>query len=186
MARKKRNRFYLIAIPLIAVLACFVVYDYGFQRLETEQNDLKETKRVKMRTLSKYISAISEKPQLEKRIAELKELKTTQNRKMIDGQTVSIAAANLQNTVRNMITSRGGNISSERVEKPEDLGKFKQVCISVDTIIPDSAALSGILYAMETQTPYLLVKELDSRIVNYNKPKELFVKFRVAALTSGR
>jgi hypothetical protein len=35
---------------------------------------------------------------------------------------------------------------------------------------------------LETQTPYLVVKELDARILNFSKPKELVVKFKIAAI----
>jgi len=36
--------------------------------------------------------------------------------------------------------------------------------------------------AIETQIPYLVVKEVDVRVRNYNNPRELIVKLKVAAL----
>jgi hypothetical protein len=85
-----------------------------------------------------------------------------------------------------MITARGGTISSERVEKPEDLGKFKVVTVSIDAVVPDSRVLSDALYAMETQTPYLVVRELDTRVRNYTQPRDLMVRLKVSGMTGGK
>jgi hypothetical protein len=85
-----------------------------------------------------------------------------------------------------MITSRSGTISSERVEEPEDLGKFKIVSVSIDALLPDARALSDALYAMETQTPYLVVRELDTRVRNFSQPRELMVRLKVSGITRGK
>ncbi len=184
MLRTKRNKFLFIAIPIVVLLSVFAFHEYVFLNLRAERNSILEAEKIKMKTLEKYAGMIAQKPQFEKRLSEVKDLRSAQNSKLIEGQTVSLAAANLQSTVRNLITSRGGNISSERVEKPVDIGKFKMIIINVDTVLPDSRALSNILYAIETQTPYLVIRELDSRIVNYSKPKDLLVKFKVSALAA--
>lgn len=182
----KRNKSAIFGIPLIIILSGFVFYEYGFLNIQAQKESILDAEKVKMKTLGKYVSLISQKEHLEKYMSRLKELRAAQNSKMIDGRTVSLAAANLQSTVRNLISSRGGNISSERVEKPEDFGKFKIISISVDTVLPDARALANIVYAIETQTPYLFIKEMDSRIVNYSKPKDLLVKLKISALASGR
>ena len=85
-----------------------------------------------------------------------------------------------------MITARGGTISSERVEKPEDLGKFKVVSVSIDAVVPDPRALSDALYAMETQTPYLVIRELDSRVRNFTQPRDLMLRLKVSGITGGK
>jgi len=86
--------------------------------------------------------------------------------------------------VKGIVVGRGGTISSERVGKPEDLGNFRIVNVSIDTLIPDTRALADILYSIETRTPYLIVKELDARVRNYQTPKELTVKLDVSAMAT--
>ena len=105
---------------------------------------------------------------------------------MVDGQTISIAAGTLLDAVKGVITGKGGSISSERVGKAEDLGKFKVINISIESVLPDARALSDILYSIETRTPYLVVKELDSRVRNYREPRELMVKFDLEAITGAK
>ncbi len=50
------------------------------------------------------------------------------------------------------------------VDKPEDLGGFKLITISIDSVLPDTRVLSEVLYAIETRTPYFVVKEVDVRV----------------------
>lgn len=182
---KRKNKL-LIAVPLIAILLGLVIYQYGFLRVRTEVASLREAQEIKTKTLGKYLALISEKPQLEKKLAALKEQRKADDSKIIDAQTPSLAAATLQETVKGIVTGRGGTISSERVGKPEDLGRFKVISVSLDAVLPDARALADILYAIETRTPYLAVKELDTRIRNFNEQRELIVKLDVSAITAGK
>src|SRR5208282_4107323 len=118
-----RSRLLKIAIPLIILLLAGIAYQYGYVRIQGELAAIKETEEVKAKTLAKYIALISEKPELEKKLAALKEIRKSDSSKLIEGQTFSLAAASLQDMVKNIVTGRGGTISSERVGKPDDLGK---------------------------------------------------------------
>lgn len=183
---KKRNRTFIVTIPLMVVLLGFFLYQYVYLRIQSDVASIKESQSIKTRTLEKYISLIAEKPDLEKKLASLKESRKADDVKLIEGETLSLASAALQDMVKDIVTRSGGTISSQRVGKPEDLGKFKVITVSMDTILPDPRALRDILYAIETQTPYLTVKDLDARIRNYKDPRDQVVKLDVSALTSSR
>lgn len=171
---------------MIIVLAGLVAYQYGYERTRTEMSSIKEMQMLKNKTLEKYITVIAEKPFIEAKLASLKEQRKADDSKIIDGQTYSLSANTLEDIVKGIITGRGGSISSERVEKPDDLGKFKVVNVSMDILLPDTRALSDIIYSIETRTPYIVVKELDVRTRNIREPRELMVKLRIAALTGGK
>ena len=176
----------MIAIPLMVALLGIVFYRYGYVRVRTELKTIKEDQAINMKTLEKYIALISEKPELEKRLASLTEKRKTDNAKLIEGQTPSLVAAALQDTVNGIVKSRGGTIASERVSKPEDLGTFKVIAVSMDVTFPNVSVLSDTLNAIETYTPSLVVKELDVRIRDFRNPKELMVKMDVSAITGGK
>ena len=180
---EKRNRILVFAIPLIVILLGLMAYDYGYLRIKAEMSSMKELEALKTKTLTRYIALISEKPRLEKKLTTLKEKRKAEDSKLIEGQTLSLSAATLQENVKGIITARGGTISSERVDKPEDRGNFKVITISIDSVLPDARVLSDILYALETRTPYLVIKEADTRVRNFREPRELMVKLRVSALT---
>jgi len=182
----RKSKILIVGIPLGIILLGLGIYQYGFLRIQAETASLREGQAIKTKTLEKYITLISEKPQLEKKLASLKETRKADDSKLITGQTPSLSAAQLQEIVKGIITGRGGTISSERVGKPEDLGKFKVINVIIDAVMPDSRALSDVLYSIETRTPYLVVKEFDIRIRNYRDPRELMLKLDVSALTAGR
>lgn len=179
---RHKSRILIIALPFTIILLGLVIYEYGFLAIQAEQTATKEIYALKAKTLEKYLTLIAQKPQLEKRLDALKEIRKADDGKITEGQTVPLAAAALQNAIKGIISSRGGTISSERVEKPEDLGKFKIVSVTIDTAMPDTRSLSDALYAIETQTPFFVIKELDARIKNYREPRELQVKLKVSAI----
>jgi len=182
----RKSKLLIISIPLMIILAAGVIYEYGIMGIREEVSSINDLKMSKIKTLRKYTEAIAQKSNLEKQITALKDKRKTEDAKIIAAQTPSIAAADLQNSVKEIITGRGGTINSERVEKPEELGRFKVANVVLDVIFPDIRALSDTLFAIETQTPYLVVKELDVRVRNYTDPKDLIVKIKIAALTGGK
>lgn len=182
----QNNKLLIITIPLTLILLGFFVYEYGFLRLEEEKATMKEKIAVRQNMLDKYLSLITQRPQLEKTIASLKDMQKANRSKIIEGHTPALASAALQSSVKAIITGKGGTISSERVEKHETIGKFKLVFISIDALIPDIRALNDILFTIETQTPYLVVKEIDARVRNFKEPRDLMIKLKVGALTGGK
>jgi len=64
-----------------------------------------------------------------------------------------------------------------------DIRKEPKVAnMSVDATLPDTRALSDVLYGIETRTPYVIVREVDTRVRNFRDPRELVVKLRLSAL----
>ena len=180
-----RSKVLIAAVPVMAVLFVFLMYEYVYVRIQAEVGSIKESQSMKTKTLEKSIALIAEKPQMEKKLAALKEERKADDSKLVEGKTLSLAAASLQDMVKDIVTRSGGTISSQRVGKPEDLGKFKVITVSIDTILPDARALRDILYAIETRTPYLTIKDIDIRIRNFKDPREQVVKLDVSAITRG-
>jgi hypothetical protein len=71
-------------------------------------------------------------------------------------------------------------------EKTGEKKRFKIINVSFDFTAPDTAALRDILFFIETKTPYLLVKELDCRVRNFQQPRELMVRLDVSAIYGGK
>lgn len=118
----RKSRILVIAVPAIVLLVGMVLYEYAYLGVRAEIAAIKEQQEAKTRTLTKYIAVIAEKPELEKKLASLKEQAKADSIKFIDGEPVSLASANLQETVKGILTGRGATISSERIGKAEDFG----------------------------------------------------------------
>lgn len=182
---KNQSKVLLVAVPLMILLLGAVIYQYGYQRVRADMAELDEAASVKEKLLQKYMGMIADRPSLETELATLKETRKAETLRMIEGQTASVAAATLQSHLDALIASMGGSIVSKRVEKIEESGKFKLITVTMDAVLPDTRALSDALYAIESQTPSLAVRELEVRIRNYREPRDLSVKLKVSGLTEG-
>lgn len=184
MGRNRRLMFWLL--PAALLLSGLAFHDYVYTALRAELASLQEIRESKQKTLEKYVNTISQKHALENRIHDLKESRKREESNRVEGQTPSVAAANLQNMIKGIIVGKGGTISSERVEKPEDLRRLNVITVSVDATLPETKALHDILHLFETHPVTLLMRELDVRVRNLRDPRELMVKFRVSAVNSGK
>jgi len=184
MGKSSKILFWLI--PLMLVLLGLAFYDYVYLAVEAERQSLGELKESKRMTLEKYVNTIAQKGALENQINALKESRKAEETKMVEGPTPSVAAAGLQNMIKGIIAGKGGTITSERVEKPEDLNRFKIITVSIDAVLPETKALNDILNAFEASQVALAMRELDVRVRNMREPRELMVKFRVSAMNMGK
>jgi hypothetical protein len=213
----KKNRIFIVAIPVLIILFGLVIYQYVYLGIQDQLAAIREEQDVKAKTLQKYQTVIAEGPELQKKLLALREQRKTEAVKFIQGDSFSLAAAALQEIIKGIITSRSGVISSERVgkeedlplasagqpkeepkapkgekgskpkkEKPEEKRRFKVISVSFDFTAPDAGALRDIVFFIETRTPYLVIKELDCRVRNFQQPRELMVRLDVSALYGGK
>ena len=205
----------MIALPLLAILFGFAFYEYVYIGVDSELSAIRDEQDIKLKTLSKYLSLIAQRPEFEKELAALKEQVKAQSVRLVPGDPISIASANMQAMVKGIIIERGGTIASERIGKPFELEKaaaqqqhsappapknqtqkkgpqppeppkLQVLSVSMDATVPDIAALSDILYSIETRTPDLVVKELDVRVKNFRDPRELMVRIDIIGLYEGK
>jgi hypothetical protein len=182
----KNNKLLFWLLPFAVILLGAVFYEYVYVAVQAELQSIDDLKEVKQKTLEKYINTITQKGDLENRINALKESRKSEESNMVEGQTPSVAAANLQNMIKVIIAGKGGTISSERVEKSEDMQRLKIITVTVDTVLPETKALHDILLLFETNPVTLLMRELDIRVRNMREPRELMVKFKVSAMNIGK
>lgn len=71
-------------------------------------------------------------------------------------------------------------------EKPEEKQRFKIINVSFDFTAPDTGALRDIVFFIETKTPYMVIKELDCRVRNFQHPRDLMVRLDISALYGGK
>ncbi len=78
------------------------------------------------------------------------------------GDSVDLAAAELQNDVKELITANGGSLKSMTPipARDRDKERFAKVAIRV-IMLGDTTTLQSVLYALESADPYLFVERLD-------------------------
>lgn len=77
----------------------------------------------------------------------------------------NLAGAELQDIVRAAIENNGGRITTVQIVAPKEDGRFRQIGVNVQ-LFASTPNLQKILYAVETQQPYLIVDGLTLRPLN--------------------
>jgi len=77
----------------------------------------------------------------------------------------NLAGAELQDIVRAAIENNGGRITTVQIIAPKEDGRFRQIGVNVQ-LFATTPNLQKILYAIETQQPYLIVEGLTIRPLN--------------------
>ena len=77
----------------------------------------------------------------------------------------NLAGAELQDLVRAAVENNGGRITTIQITTPHDDGRFRQIGINLQ-LFATTPNLQKILYAIETQQPYLVVDNLTVRPLN--------------------
>lgn len=78
------------------------------------------------------------------------------------GDKLAVAAADLQKRVASAVSASGGTVLSSQIERQEPKGPVTGISLALDCEI-DQAALSGLLYNLESQAPFLFVDGMDVR-----------------------
>jgi len=86
----------------------------------------------------------------------------------------NLAGAELQEIVRAAVEGNGGRITISQNQTPKDDGRYRQIGLNVQ-FFATTPNLQKILYALETQPPYLVLENLTLR------PLNAFRGFRPAA-----
>ncbi len=77
----------------------------------------------------------------------------------------NLAGAELQELVKGAIEGNGGRITTSQNPQPRDDGAMKQIVANVQ-FFATTPALAKVLYAIETQQPYLVIDNLSVRPLN--------------------
>jgi Tfp pilus assembly protein PilO len=178
-----QNKRLLIGIALALVLTLLVVYQYGYSYLRSNMEMLQEERELKLKTIQKYRKILSVSEGIDKELAELRKTLQEEELRLIPGETPALASANLQERIKNLITSNKGRIRSERVEKTKAYGPYKEISVSLDAEFDSIEHLSDVLYSIEAGTPFMVIKELNIRLRNYRYPGSLIVRLKVSGLS---
>jgi len=78
--------------------------------------------------------------------------------------TVALASADIQRFIKATISKAGGQLTSTQVLPSRNKGGFNKITVKV-RMSANVNALRSILYAIETETPIMIVEEMDIRPV---------------------
>lgn len=103
---------------------------------------------------------------------------------LIAGGSTSLAAANMQNTILDIVQRHGGQLrSSQALASPNGTKGVARIVVQYEVSLPPGGLL-GAIYELENRTPYLFVDAADIRPELYNNgsaPSALHVSWTIHA-----
>ena len=113
--------------------------------------------------LETYHRVAAQAPEYAKALDAMRE--KTLRRFFLKNTAPNLAGAELQELVRAAVEGNGGRITTSQNQAPKDEGRFRQIGVNVQ-FFATTPNLQKVLYALETQQPYLVVENLTLRPLN--------------------
>jgi hypothetical protein len=99
---------------------------------------------------------------------------------LVPGANAPLAAANMQNEIRVIVSQAGGEIRSSQNLPPAVTEGFEKIEIAYDIALPMNR-VSQLIYQLETHTPYLFVDRVDLEAPQNASPRSENVVPRIEA-----
>lgn len=109
--------------------------------------------------VQRFRALAAQAPALETRLATLRD-DVRFDDYLLPGASSALAAAALQQRLKEVTEEQRGQVLSTRVAKPQQAGEFERVMINA-RLQMDLAGLQGLLHALETRPPYLFLHNLN-------------------------
>ena len=179
---KQQKKKALLAFFIILSLTFFLLYDYAYIPFLEKSRQVHDEIEMKVWMLNKYLDIQDGLDELEKKYDEIIKARKEVNAKMLKGKTSSLAGAELQNIIKDIIKAKEGSITSERINNAEDRGGIKVVSVRLDAELKNTSTLHEILYEMASRTPTIVIDNLEIRVRNVMTPGPVQIQLQVSAL----
>ncbi len=108
------------------------------------------------------------------------------NKQLISGDTLQLAAANLQDMVKKIAEKNFLNLRSFRILEPKDIGPFRQVSLQIEFLPTNSMLnLAHFIADLENQEKLIIISDMDLLIINPRLPNALQGSLMVSAYMKG-
>ncbi len=156
----RQSRALAVALLFVAVFLGLVVLLAPFLLMHRHYNQAIDSAQDR---LERYRRIAAQGPELQKAVDALREKQG--RRFFLKNSASNLAGAELQDLVRAAVDNNGGRITTIQIVAARDDGRFRQIGVNLQ-LFATTANLQKILYAIETQQPYMMVDNLTVRPLN--------------------
>jgi hypothetical protein len=170
----REKKFLIIGGIVILSIIIFEGYTW-YDEFKKRADDFSDARLV---MLDKQLSRISGKDKIEKHLGDLKLELERQEKAILQGDKPPVAAAALSNILSEAASSQGVNIAMERTLNPSDVHSYVAVPVEIG-FTTTTEKLKEILYRLRTSPFLLTVSEIKVRVLNVNKPTDIYTSLIV-------
>jgi hypothetical protein len=167
---EREKRFLAIGAILASLIIVYRLFAW-YGDLTGEVRDLTDAK---LMMLEKQLKNISEMEGLQKDLQSFRREAARQEKALLKGDKPPVAAAELQNLLKGMISSLDIDMRSERTLGTVDIGRYLGIPVEIG-FITDTGKLKSFLYKIRRSSLLLNVRELKVRVTNLSNPDNTYV-----------
>ncbi len=156
--RMKQRGLALLLLAGAIVLAWIVILGPLANILFGESEDIEHS----LALLSRYEALAEARPQVEAELQAMQQRNATMSG-LIEGNSVALAAAQMQSDVKTIVENNGGTVLSSQNLPSSLTDNFEKIEIQYDLTL-QPANLKKIIYQIETHTPYLFLDSVNMRM----------------------
>jgi general secretion pathway protein M len=141
-----------VVILIVTVIALSIAGLFAKQSADAAQGQ---------RVLAAYREKIGAHARLETELAALnRQLAATDT--LLQGESTALAAASMQNLVKELVERHGGQVRSAQTLAPAVSGGLEKITVQYELTVP-LGSLKAVSYELETGTPYLMLDAAEVR-----------------------
>jgi hypothetical protein len=158
MSKRERGLTILTAVILLIFIAKYAVITPFLERREWVKNQLESQPQL----LQKNLRYLAQKDALFSALETARAQIKMQEPKLLTGDTASVSASDLQETVQAMAAREGTQVITTRVLNPEAAGSFSKIGIQLE-ISGQIQQIANLVRGIETAPKLLVVDEINVR-----------------------
>jgi Tfp pilus assembly protein PilO len=158
LSKRERGLTILTALILLVFIAKYAVITPFLERREWVKNQLESQPQL----LQKNLRYLAQKEALLSALETARAQIKMQEPKLLTGDTPSVSASDLQETVQAMATREGTQVITTRVLNPEAAGSFSKIGIQME-IGGQIQQIANLIRGIETAPKLLVIDEINVR-----------------------
>ncbi len=162
-----------VAVCIFIIMKFFALPFYDKVSEQRKDIELKE------RTLEKYLKFIRKQAELQQTLKHLTREETKTYGSLLQGETPSLAAADIQKIVNKIAENSELKIKSVKVMEPGQKEGFITIPIRVQ-FDSDLSRMKNFIHSIEANRKLLTIPDLKIRVKNKRKPKEISVTLQIS------
>ncbi len=158
LSKRERGMVFVACSFLILVLGRYLVIEPYSTRREWVKSQLE----IQSNLLKKQTRFLKRRAQLEGDLKQLQTKLETLESSLLVGDTPSVSASALQETVRKVAAKEGVQIVSTRVLSPKPVGSFLTISVQLE-VSGEVGQLVNLIRGIESNAKFLMVSEVNIR-----------------------
>jgi Tfp pilus assembly protein PilO len=158
LSRRERGLVVLTLVILFLILGQYIVVAPFLERREWIKSQLDSQPQL----LEKNLRYLAQKEALATALESTQSEIKAREPKLLTGDTLSVSASDLQDTVQGLATREGTQVITTRVLNPEPAGSFSKIAIQME-IGGQIEQIANLVRGIETSPKLLVVDEINVR-----------------------